>query len=137
MSDTTVLDEQLAQFFAQPGQPDLLPMYRELLEHPVHRAPNGTWIVSSHALGRTVVTSKQFMRSGQGGYGLGAVDSAARKMWALAIVNLDEPDHTRLRSLATQAFSNRAVELLREKAEKVVAQRIADLAPRGTMDVIS
>ncbi len=136
MTDTPPLTDVVAEFFTRPGQPDLVPMYHRLLdEDPVHRAPNGTWIVSPHTLARTVVTSKQLMRAGQGGYGLAASDSAARKMWALAVVNVDEPDHTRLRSLASQAFSNRAVELLREKAEKIVAHRIAELAPRGAMNV--
>ena len=49
----------------------------------------------------------------------------------------DPPDHTRLRKLVSRAFTPRAISLWRPRIIEVTDSLIADLAPRGHMDVIS
>ena len=48
----------------------------------------------------------------------------------------DPPDHTRLRKLVSRAFTPRAISLWRPRIIEVTDSLIADLAPRGHMDVI-
>ncbi|MXZ30081.1 MAG: cytochrome P450 [Acidimicrobiia bacterium] len=49
----------------------------------------------------------------------------------------DPPDHTRLRQLVSRAFTPRAVSRWQPRIADVVDSLLADLAPRGCMDVIS
>ena len=49
----------------------------------------------------------------------------------------DPPDHTRLRKLVSRAFTPRAISLWRPRIIEVTDSLIADLAPRGHMDVIT
>lgn len=53
-----------------------------------------------------------------------------------SILNLDPPDHTRLRRLVTQAFTPRAVESLRIRTEHMVDAVIDRALERGSMEVI-
>jgi cytochrome P450 len=53
-----------------------------------------------------------------------------------SILNLDPPDHTRLRRLVTQAFTPRAVEALRTRTEQMVDDVLARALERGSMEVI-
>jgi cytochrome P450 len=49
----------------------------------------------------------------------------------------DPPDHTRLRKLVSRAFTPRAISMWRPRIIEVTGSLIADIAPRGHMDVIS
>jgi cytochrome P450 len=50
---------------------------------------------------------------------------------------LDPPDHTRLRGLATRAFTPRAVERLRATIQTLVGQLLDDLAASGGGDLVA
>jgi cytochrome P450 len=50
---------------------------------------------------------------------------------------LDAPTHTRLRALASQAFTPRRVALLREHIQEIVDRLVAAALPAGRMDVIA
>ena len=50
---------------------------------------------------------------------------------------LDPPTHTRIRSLASHAFTPQRVEVLRGHIRDVVRRLIDDVAPQGRMDVIA
>ena len=49
----------------------------------------------------------------------------------------DPPKHTRLRKLVSKAFTPRAIERLRARAQDVADELIDRVAPRGEMDVIA
>ena len=49
----------------------------------------------------------------------------------------DPPDHTRLRKLVSRAFTPRAISLWKPRIVEVVNSLIAEVAPRGRMDVIT
>ena len=51
--------------------------------------------------------------------------------------NLDPPDHTRLRSVASSAFRKRAIEPLRQQVEELTDKLIGQLAVRSRVDLIS
>jgi cytochrome P450 len=52
------------------------------------------------------------------------------------MLDLDPPDHTRLRSLVHKAFSPRLVENMRERIERLTNELLDDVQDRGRMDLI-
>jgi cytochrome P450 len=55
---------------------------------------------------------------------------------AKTILNLDPPDHTRLRRLVTRAFTPSAIERLRPSIQSMVDQALDRAAQQGTMELI-
>ncbi len=53
------------------------------------------------------------------------------------LLNLDPPDHTRLRALVSKAFTTRRVNALRPRIQEIAEQLLADLPESGTMDLLS
>ena len=52
------------------------------------------------------------------------------------MLNLDEPDHTRLRTLVNQAFTARMVEQLQGRVQAIAEDLLDRVAGRGAMDLI-
>lgn len=63
--------------------------------------------------------------------------TAVAQATASWMLNKDAPDHTRLRGLASRAFTARAIELLRERVQQLVDASLDLVAPTGQMDVIA
>lgn len=107
---------------------------------PIHLTPLGTWLITRwadvHTLLRTPGTSVE-ERSIVGGPR--RTDAMAEVRMArgieqtrsLAILNIDPPDHTRIRRLMSKAFTPRAVEQIRARAAALVDEILDDLATRG------
>ena len=55
---------------------------------------------------------------------------------ARTMLVLDPPDHTRLRSLVTKAFTARRVADMRPRIRKLVDEQLDRVADQGAMDVI-
>jgi cytochrome P450 len=55
---------------------------------------------------------------------------------AKTILNLDPPDHTRLRRLVSQAFTPTAIERLRPRVQQLVDDVLDVAAERGSMEVV-
>jgi cytochrome P450 len=53
-----------------------------------------------------------------------------------SMLRMDPPDHTRLRSLVSKAFTPRTVETLRPRIEQIVEEQLDAVATAGEMDVI-
>ena len=53
-----------------------------------------------------------------------------------SMLRMDPPDHTRLRSLVSRAFTPRTVEALRPRIEQIVEEQLDAVAKSGRMDVI-
>src|SRR5258708_8177699 len=68
--------------------------------------------------------------------GLGDLAPIAQVM-VKQMLFLDPPTHTRIRGLASYAFTPQRVEVLRAHIRDVVKRLIDDVAPRGRMDVIA
>lgn len=68
--------------------------------------------------------------------GLGDLAPIAQVM-VKQMLFLDPPTHTRIRSLASYAFTPQRVEILRGHIRDVVKKLIDEVAPRGRMDVIA
>lgn len=98
------------------------------------------WLVTGHAEARAAATDPRL--SSHGVYDrlermrLGGDDAESRFAPELAqnLLNLDPPDHTRLRSLIAKVFTSRAVAPLRPRIEEIANELLdamADRADRG------
>jgi cytochrome P450 len=65
------------------------------------------------------------------------VPAAADELLAKVLLFMDPPDHTRLRTLVSKAFTPRSVERLRPRITHLVHELLEPLAAAGTFDVIN
>src|SRR5437667_4621919 len=68
--------------------------------------------------------------------GLSALNPIAQVM-VKQMLFMDAPAHTRLRSLASEAFTPHRVELLRKHIQEITDSIIEAVLPAGRMDVIA
>jgi cytochrome P450 len=117
------------------------PLYRRLrTEDPVHWDPFlHAWVVTRYADVVTVLHRFSANRTPTpeqlAALGLEALTPVARVM-VRQMLFLDAPSHTRIRGLASQAFTPRRVERLREHIQSITDQLLDAVIPRGRMDVI-
>jgi pimeloyl-[acyl-carrier protein] synthase len=122
------------------------PLYRKLREcDPIHRsrAVRG-WFLFRHAECLHVLRDPRFSADDRHYLGY-----ARQRAWDVAdglvdpgrpdeppMLRRDPPDHTRLRALVSRAFSPRAVERMRGRAEELTDELLTAARRRGTFDVI-
>ena len=127
-------------FHFNPMDPDFVadpyPTYHRLrTEDPVHHSPLGFWVLTRY---EDVVASLRDPRFAKEPM---IVAVAARlgvepQTIGISMLDRDPPDHTRLRSLASKAFTPRAVERLRPRVQEIV-DGLLDQAERARgMDLI-
>lgn len=118
---------------------DPYPTYARLLEEsPFYWEPRGTWIVMRYPDVQRVLRDPRFGRQSFGGsvervFGPGPVTESFKR-W---ILFMNPPDHTRIRSLVSKAFTPRATERLRASIQQVVDELIAPMAARGSFDLVA
>jgi hypothetical protein len=134
-----MIDTDIRQVgFGELLHPDVLadpyPLFRRLrLEDPVHEDPEGRgWMVSRYDDVAKVLSDRRFsaqrmlvMRQGQD------TSSAVQAALARQMLFLDPPDHTRLRSLFTKAFTPQRMEALKPQVAGMVAQTLDRLVDVG------
>ena len=116
---------------------------------PIQQTPFGPWIVFSHAesvqLLRDVTLSVDVRKAMEI---LGEDPRDRAKMRAelfpdkapredTSILNIDPPDHTRLRKLVSSVFTPRRVADLAPMIERIVDEHLDAVADRGEMDLIA
>ncbi len=111
--------------------------YAELRDHdPVHHSVFGTWMVTRwddvHALLRKPGTSVEDGNIADRSRRDALVELVPGRepRRSLAILNIDPPDHTRIRKLVSKAFTPRAVERIRHRAGTLVEEILDDLGQR-------
>lgn len=134
------LDPFAPGFYENPYE-----QYANLRESdPVHKSEFGLWLVTRwedvHALlrrpGMSVEDSNVAGENRRDRLAAQVEGRQPRK--SLAILNIDPPDHTRIRRLVSKAFTPRAVELIRARATQLVDEILGDLATReGPVDLVS
>ncbi|MFD3687646.1 cytochrome P450 [Nocardiopsis sp. NPDC058631] len=122
------------------------PAYRWLREHsPVHRVdlPGGAWawLVTRHEDARTVLADPDMLKDPEAGNALWRAARLGlpydhRPSLVRSMVNVDAPDHARLRRVAGGAFSPRRVRALVEGAERVTADLVDRIAASERPDLV-
>jgi cytochrome P450 len=121
--------------FSEPDRLELDPTYDTLLrDEPVSRVrlPYGgeAWLAVRHADVRTVLGDPKFSRAA-------VVDRDVPRLrpeidhLSNSILNMDPPEHTRLRKIVASAFTVRRVEELRPRAAELTAQMLAGMRAEG------
>jgi cytochrome P450 len=123
---------------------DPYPQYAALRAHdPVHRSPLEVWVLFRYddivgvlrnsslsvQVDNATPTARMQMFAEQA--------PEERERGAHSILNVDPPDHTRLRRLVSKAFTPKMVHELRPRIEALVDEAVDTLAARGEADVIS
>lgn len=146
MTDTD--DRPHAEPLWNPADPafraDPYPFYDRLRdEAPAYRAPGGTLVVTRYADVARTLRSNDVSRDVDANATYDENDPIAarrrerRRGGAKTILNLDPPDHTRLRRLVSQAFTPSAVERLRPRIEQMVDDALDAAAERGSIELIA
>jgi len=126
--------------------PDVLadpyPLYHRLRrEDPAHWDPFlHSWVVTRYADVVRVLRDFSAQRTPTSErlttMGLSALNPIANVM-VKQMLFLDPPAHTRIRSLASAAFTSQRVEVLRSHIRDIVRNLLAKVKPNGRMDVIA
>jgi len=134
-------DELLRRIVTDPGViADPYPLLRELREtSPVHRLGFADyWILTRFEDCRAVLRDQRLGKPGPGDLvpslgGAPARDAGGDR----SMLFLNPPDHTRIRSLVSRAFTPRRVEELRASIEAMSRELIDDLAATGGGDLMA
>src|SRR5262245_13699938 len=103
------------------------------------------WLVSPHADANAVLRDRRLGRSyrhvaSDAEWGRPARPAEGAPFWDLLdvqLIDMEPPDHTRLRRLVTKAFTPRTVEGMRPKIETIVAGIVERVRDRGPFDLIA
>jgi cytochrome P450 len=129
-----------------PLSPDVIanpyPYYHRLRTlDPVHRSPLGVFVASRHADVGFVLRDKRFGKDFIGRmtrrFGPQVLDEPVYRSMRHWMLQLDPPDHTRLRGLVVKAFTARRVDDMRPRIQEIVDQTLDRAEQRGRMDLIA
>jgi cytochrome P450 len=121
---------------------DPYPHYHRLRTlDPVHRSPLGFLVASRHADVSFVLRDKRFGKDFVGRmtrrFGPQALDEPVYRSMRHWMLQMDPPDHTRLRGLVVKAFTARRMEDMRPRIQEIVDRTLDLVEPRGQMDLIA
>lgn len=127
------------QFRANP-----YPFYAALRQQdPVHVTPFGTIVLTRYEDVAFTLRSNDFSRDIEANANepTDPLNKAKRdrrrgREGAKSILNLDPPDHTRLRRLVSKAFTPSAIDRLRARVQQLVDEVLDRAAARGGMELI-
>jgi len=129
---------------------DPYPMYaRERSERPIQQTPFGPWMVLTHAESVRLLRDTTMSVDVRKAIEIAGEDPRNRarilaeelpdldRREDTSILNIDPPDHTRLRRLVSSVFTPRRVAELRPVIERIVAEHLDAVADRAEMDLIA
>lgn len=141
MTTTAKFDPWSAEFVAHPYD-----AYAELREHaPVtYYEPTGQWLVSRHEDVSALLRDRRLGRTythrfSHEEFGRPAPDPAHEPFHTLndnGLLDLEAPDHTRIRRLVSKAFTPRMVEGLRPTVRRLAGELVDGLLAAGGGDLI-
>jgi cytochrome P450 len=122
---------------------DPYPFYHRLREEaPVVKVAQGFWLLSRHDdVALSLRDHRRFCKDFAGDmmrrYGANRLDEPAIANLARTMLVVDPPDHTRLRTLVTKAFTARKVTDMRPRIRRIVDEQLDRVAAQGEMDVVN
>ncbi|HEV8677156.1 MAG TPA: cytochrome P450 [Methylomirabilota bacterium] len=118
----------LAEFHANP-----YPFYHRLRrEDPVHHSTLGPWVLTRYDDVELVLRDSRFGRAGFTPF----LDTDEDRL-PPSMLFRDPPDHTRLRSLVSRAFTPRVIEAMRAHIQEIVDRLLERVRAAGAMDLIA
>ena len=133
MTEIQQVSSARAYPFNPPDRLNMDPHYAELREHePLTRIrmPYGedAWLATRYADVRIVLGDPRFSRAAAA-----ARDEprSTRQRMDTGILGMDPPEHTRIRTLVTKAFTARRVEQLRPRTQQIADELIDGLIATG------
>jgi len=142
-ANSTHLEYSSVNLASREFKADPFPFYARLrAEEPVCRVRvplmpgvNEAWLVTRYDDVVTVLKDSRFAKSRL---------HASKKPWLpdfakpleRNMLDLDEPDHTRLRTLVHKAFTPAMVESLQERIQEIADQRIDAVHHKGSMELV-
>ena len=115
---------------------DPYPTYRQLrAEDPVHHSPMGFWVLTRYDDVVAALRDPRLAKEAIAAF-VAARFGAPVPIMGLSMLDRDPPDHTRLRSLVSKAFTPRVVEGLRPRIQQIVDGLLTRALEKGSMDVI-
>ena len=125
------------EFIADP-----YPFYRRLREaDPLHLTPLGFRVASRHADVSAILRDKRFGKDFVGRLtrrsGLAILNEPVYRSMSHWMLQLDPPDHGRLRDLVVRAFTARRVDDMRPRIQQIVDDIIDRIEPQGHADLIA
>jgi len=130
----TVVEHLGAEYFSDPYS-----VHERLrAQHPVAQVimPGGTpaWLITGYAEARAALTDARLLKLPKGWRP--DPDSLIASL-DLHMLNLDPPDHERLRKLVNKAFTARRVEELRPRITAITAELLDDMSTRDEVDLLA
>jgi len=130
----TVVEHLGAEYFSDPYSAHA----RLRAQHPVAQVimPGGmpAWLVTGYAQARAALTDPRLRKLPEGWRP--PPDSLLASL-DLHMLNLDPPDHERLRKLVNKAFTARRVEELRPRIAAIAAGLLDDMSTRREVDLLA
>jgi cytochrome P450 len=121
---------------------DPYPYYHRLrAKDPVHKSPLGFFVASRHPDVSFALRDKRFGKDFVGRmtrrFGPQVMEEPVYRSMRHWMLQMDPPDHTRMRGLVVKAFTARRVEEIRPRIRQIVDQSIDRVASQGRMDLIA
>jgi len=120
------------EFLADP-----YPTYHRLrIEDPVHQSPLGFWVLTRYEDVVAALRDPRLAKEAIAAFVAARFGVDVPPGIGLSMLDRDPPDHTRLRSLVSKAFTPRVVEGLRPHIQEIVDGLLARVEAAGSMDLI-
>jgi len=137
---------QQVNILSQEFKANPFPLLAHLrMEQPVRRVtlPDKTpvWLVTRYEDVKSLLTDERFAKSR---YNALTPEQLRKQPWVppmfrpleRTMIDLDPPDHTRLRQLVHQAFTPRLIERMRERVQTLANELIDAVSRKGEVDLI-
>lgn len=139
------LGDPVARLFQAPWKADPYAVYERLrCDRGLTWSRSGIWVASTYDDAHAVLRDRRFgvrLASGQQPFDVtgGPVHEGNQPdVLEMSLLGLDPPDHSRLRRLATPAFSARRIEAVRPQVEATAARLLDALDPsRDPVDLVA
>src|SRR5215472_11763184 len=134
---TPLFNPWAPEFIADP-----YPFYHRLrVNEPMHLTPLGLYVASRHADVSKILRDKRFGKDFIGRItrrsGPQILEEPVYRSMSHWMLQLDPPDHGRLRGLVVRAFTARRVEDMRPRIQQIVDEIIDRIEPCGRIDLIA
>ena len=131
----------MSELYFNPMDPEFVadpyPMYHRLrAEDPVHLSPLGFWVLTRYEDVVSVLRDPNFAKEAIAAFVAQRLGVDATVGIGISMLDRDPPDHTRLRSLVSKAFTPRVVEGLRPRIQQIVDELLDRAEDHRAMDLI-